>query len=72
MDIEFLFDAALTALGPPIDRFHYIRTYDREFTTVVREYNEFLHAIGVRPDEACSYVAFSKWFSAKRDAALKK
>ena len=75
MDLEYLFEAALVAIGPPY-RMPGYRVHDDpaipawtatgQFNNSVREYNDFLRLNGVLIDEACSYQAFSEWFHDRR------
>ncbi len=70
MDLEYLFESALVALGPPLEMPRITRdgipTRTVDFNNSVREYNDFLRLNGVLIDEACSYQAFSGWFHDRR------
>ncbi len=70
MDLEYLFESALVALGPPLPMRRVtrdgIQSGAGDFNECVRKYYELLAALGVVPDEACSYKAFSEWFHDRR------
>ena len=70
MDLEHIFSSALLVLGPPLEMPRITRdgipTPIGKFNTSVMEYYNFLEALGVVTDEACSYSSFSEWFHDRR------
>ena len=71
MDREYLFDAALVALGPPFPvSAHGLRktVSAGAFNAHVQEYNEFAKANwGINLLYQVSYAAWSDWFHHEKD-----
>jgi len=70
MDLEYLFESALVALGPPLEMPRItrdgIQSGAGDFNECVWKYYELLAALGVVTDEACSYESFARWFHDRR------
>jgi hypothetical protein len=65
MDLEYLFESALVALGPPLPAANWNIEME-EINAQCAAYYALLAALKVVTDEACSYEAFSDWVHAKR------